>query len=368
MKHYDDYLAQLPFGPAYELNRSCIRQHPLFISFDDDESWHVAYFKIVDREACAVVISSKEHKYIKLEKEIKGYTLRLVYLFSATEYSDHVYIPETVWSIYGAENWTNMYKSPFVFEDGEDQRLMRGTGSDYFKFVEFDRYDHRYWLCSADGEDVIYGVCDGSIFESIDSRLKGVKTIHSIRQLNSYSAPITSLSIPASVQKIKKLHGHYLNVTFEGGLPVFCAESLNKATFDRVKVLTAFDISPWESVKSLLRMENLSEDKVLFAAHALTQKVPVNKGYIALTNARYECDGETILVNTPWIATICPKSYLRSDGEVKGAVVLIGLMDGRQERGVVYDVYESPDVIEGKIADAITNDNLVTKDRSLIMG
>ena len=352
MKNYDDYLAQLPLDALTQITKfnkgfrkERIEKHPWFISFDDDSSLNVAYFKINDSEACAVVISFEyDNRYIRLEKEINAYTLRLVYFSSSIGH--HVFIPETVWSIYGAENWTSKYGSPFVFEDGESQHFMRGTGSPYFKFIEFDKHKNIFWLCSADGEDVIYGVCDGNI----DSRLEGVKTIHSIRQLNKGcdSAKITSLSIPASVQRIKKLHGDFTDVTFEGVLPDFCEESLKDANFNLVKVLTPFDMSPRESIDILLRNR---KDKVLFAAHALTQKVPKSKGYIALTNARFDCDGQTILVNTPWIATVCPKSYSRSDGDVNGSVVLIGLKDSRQEYCVAYDVYESPEIIEGKIID-----------------
>lgn len=339
MKNYDDYLAQLPLG-AY-INKGELEGHPKFISFDDDSSWNVAYFKIDETDACAVIISSNdfEEDCIRLKKEINTYTLRLVYLLSSLSRS-YVFIPETVWSIYGAENWTNHYRPPFVFENGSHHR--------YFKFVEFDSDKHIYWLCSSDGEDVIYGVSNGDIY----SKLEGVKTIHSLRQLHrGYdSAKITHLSIPASVERIKRIEGDFQEVTFEGELPKLCDESLKHATFNRAKVLTAFDLSPKESVDIILR--NLSREKVLFAAHSLTQKVPANKGYIALTNARFDCDGQTILVNTPWIATICPKSYLRSDGEVKGAVVLIGLKDSRQEHGVAYDVYESPEIIEKKIVEA----------------
>ena len=346
MKNYDDYLAQLPFGGGVIANWK-IMQHPLFISFDDEKNENVAYFKINDTEACAVVMSHNDpHHYIRLEKEINGHTLRLVYLWSAEGNAydkNYVFIPETVWSIYGAENWTNPYYPPFVFETKDRPRDMEVIESQYFKYVEFDVDNHIYWLISADGEDVIYGVCNGNI----DAKLEGVKTIHCIRQLHRGSDS-AKISIPSSVEKIKKLHGDFTVVTFEGVLPVFCEESLKEAEFNLVKVLTPFDMSPRKSVDILLR----ERTDVLFAAHALTQKIPEPNGYIALTNARFDCDGQTILVNTPWIATICPKSYLRSDGEVKGAVVLIGLKDSRQEHGVAYDVYESPEIIEGKIVDA----------------
>lgn len=356
MKNYDDYLAQLPFDALTQIDRfnksirkERIMKHPLFISFADYSSLDVAYFRIDDSEACAVVISfeSNEKGYIRLEKEIDSYTLRLVYLsISSTRY--HIYVPDTVWSIYGAENWTDQYNSPFVFEDGDSQIFMNGTGSSYFKFVEFNKYKNIFWLCSADGEDVIYGVSYGNI----DSKLEGVKTIHYLRQWNQGydSAEITSLSIPASVKRIKKLDGDFTDVTFKGVLPEFCEDSLKNASFNSTKVLTAYDMNPKKSVDILLR--DRSRDKVLFAAHALTWCQPSSDGYIALTNARFDCDGETILVNTPWIATICPKNYVRSDGEVKGSVVLIGLKDGRQEHGVVYDVYESPEIIDGKIHQA----------------
>lgn len=362
MKNYDYYLAQLPLSTLASISRfnqdiviKEIKKHALFISFDDDSSTNVAYFKINDSEACAVIINFKykdnsrigEKNSILLEEKIHTYTLRMVYLLLSST-SNYVYIPETVWSIYGAENWTNQYWPPFVFENGINPRWMKGKGSQYFKFIEFDSDKQIYWLCSADGEDVIYGVCDGNI----DSKLDGVKTIHCIRQLHrgSDSVKKMSLSIPASVEKIKKIEGNFTEVTFEGVLPELCEESLKEVKFNLAKVLTPFDMSAKKSVDILLG-DRLKE-KILFAAHSLTQKVPANKGYIALTNARYDCDGQTILVNTPWIATICPKSYSRSDGEVKGSVVMIGLKDGRQEFGVAYDVYESPEVIEGKIVNA----------------
>ena len=345
MKNYDDYLAQLPLG-AY-INKGELEGHPKFISFDDDSSWNVAYFKIDETDACAVIISndSKEDNCIRLKKEINTYTLRLVYLLSSLSRS-YVFIPETVWSIYGAENWTNNYWPPFVFENEDHPRYMEGNGSQYFKYIEFDYHKDIYWLCSADGEDVIYGVSDGNI----DSKLNGVKTVHHIRQRNrgSDSAKISSLTIPASVKSIKKLHGDFTDVTFEGVLPELCSESIKDATFNLVKVFTPYDMSSRESIDILLRKNK----DVLFAAHALTQIIPEPKGYIALTNARFDCDGQILLVNTPWIATICPKNYLRSDCEVKGAVVLIGLKDSRQEHGVAYDVYESPEIIEKKIVEA----------------
>ena len=347
MKNYDDYLAQLPLGNS--INKGRLEEHPWFISFDDDSSRNVAYFKINETDACAVVISgySKEDHCIRLKNDINSYTLRLVYLWSSNSDS-FVYIPETVWSIYGAEKWTNDYWPPFVFETGNNPRWMDGQGSQYFNFVEFDGDEHIYWLVSTDGEDVIYGVCDGNI----DAKLKGVKTIHCLRQLNQGydSAKKTSLSIPASVERIKKIDGDFTEVTFEGTLPELYKESLKNTTFNQVKVLTAFDMSPKDSVNLLLK--GISKDKLLFAAHSLTKKKPESKGYIALTNARFDCDGETILANTPWIATICPKTYSRSDEEVKGSVVLIGLKDSRQEYGVTYDVYESPEIIEKKIVNA----------------
>lgn len=338
MIEYDDYLAQLPLGES--LNKTRIERHPLFISFNDSAHWNVAYFKINESDACAVV-TSDQFEDVKLEKSIGPYTLRLVYLMSSRS---AVHVPETVWSLYGAENWGNQYDSPFVFEDADSMAFMAGKGNPYFTFVELSR--NVYWLCSADGKDLIYGIMDGNV----DSKLKGVETIHSIRQLHHGldAAKITSLSIPASVEKVKRIDGDFTDVTFEGVLPMFSAEALHHAKFDSVRVLTPSDRSPRESVAVLKRRR--FEENLLFATHELTDATPKSKGYIALTNACFESDGQTLLVNTPWIATISPRTFMRSDGVVNGSVVLIGLKEGRQENGVAYDVYESPEIIDEKIA------------------
>lgn len=333
MRHYDDYLAQLPLNTIYDGNQpfvsGVIEKHPLFLAFNSDGS--IAYFKIDETDACAVVIRGS-YRYSKLVKEFGAYTLRVVYLLNSNK---SVIIPDTVWSLYGSENWP-VDSPPFRFEEENP----------YFNFVENDEEKKSIWLYSTDGEDLIFGLS----YSNWDSRLEGVKTIHHVRQLHQAvnRKAMFPLSIPASVKEIKKLEGLFTEVTFQGALPKFAETAFDNAKFDLIKVLTTFDI---DQIGSVLRIKrSVSEDKLLFVTHELTDARPKSKGYIALTNAHLEDDGHPLFVNTSWIATISPRAFMRSDGVVNGSVVLIGLKEGRQENGVAYDVYESPEIIDEKIA------------------
>jgi len=303
----------------------------------------ILYYAINSTEACAVLAGpycADIKKSVSSCLSDNNYTVKVVFICSEAK-AHTIYIPDTVESIYGSENLSSFSSEYPKFEIDDNHP--------YFEYRA-----NNNCLFSKDGEDLIYGRFDGNF----DSALVGVKTIHkAILRENTK----TTLVIPASITKINKLEGTFTNVTFEGSLPTFEDKALENAEINTIEVYTPKDESSPDSVNSLMRVSQIGgvkyssyrrpEEKTLFLSHTITDKNPKANGYIALTRAEFDHDGETILINTQWIASISPKKILRTDGENIGSALLVGLKGERQECcGITYYVYESLEEIDNKIA------------------
>ena len=340
MKKYEDFVNTLPTKALLKLEEErMIYKHPAFLAFSKDDDWDIAYFKISDTEACAVVVGDKDTILNEVVSRKGGspYTVRMVYVLQYNNSYRTIKVPDTIWSICGVENFKWNYEyTPFHFNNNP-----------YFT-------DEERWLFSKDGKDLIYGC----YIADVGSELKDIETIHCLTRSNPDA--VHTLHIPASVKKINRIDGKFSDVTFDGTLPEIAEKAFENAEFDNVAVLTPKSESSVESIAALMRVPLIyskkcerrrrSEEYILFAKHEPTGAIPKGKGYIALTNANFECDGDPIFINTKWIATYCPKIYRKSDGYVNGSVVLIGLCEGKQEQcAVKYAVYETPEDIEWKI-------------------
>lgn len=331
MVDYQDILSNLPLNA----DKDEVISDPSFV-FNDDRC-HITYLRINDTEACAVVHLKYNFYGTCVESEVSGndsktYVVRVI-VIRANAKLDNLFIPNTVCSIYGAENVFSFDRQPICLELEDDNPFFEYRGKNLF---------------SKDGEDLIRGYLDDGKEPSLD----GVKTIHA---LGWHHGQVVSCRIPASVNKICRLFGKFSNVTFDGVIPEFSQNALKGAEMETITVFTSKDENPAASVRALMDVPFLEgyrrRDDILFASHATTLAVPKAKGYIALTRADFEHDGDTLFVNTSWIATFCPKTYRRSDVDVHGSKLLIGLHgDNDNIRGVCYDVYEAPDEIDEQIA------------------
>ena len=328
MVDYQDILSKLPLNA----DEDEIISDPSFV-FNDDR-YHITYLRINDTEACAVVHPEYSFYGTSVESEVSGndsktYVVRVI-VIKANAKLDNLFIPNTVCSIYGAENVFSFGRQSICLEDDNPFFEYRGKN-----------------LFSKDGEDLIHGYLDDGKEPSLD----GLKTIHA---LGWHHGQVVSCRIPASVNKICRLFGKFSNVTFEGTIPEFSRDALSGTGIETITVYTPKDENPAASVRALMDVPTLEgfrrRDGILFASHSTTLAAPKAKGYIALTRADFDHDGDTLFVNTSWIATFCPKTYRRSDVDVHGSKLLIGLHgDNDNIRGVCYDVYEAPDDIDEMI-------------------
>lgn len=329
MVDYQDILSRLPLN----VGEDEIISDPSFV-FNDDRN-HITYLRINDTEACAVVHPAYRYYGTNVNDKVsdcdsKTYVVSVV-MIKANVKLDNIFIPNTVCAIYGAENIFSFGHQPICLEDDNPFFEYRGKN-----------------LFSKDGEDLIHGhLKDGN-----EPSLDGVKTIHA---LGWHHGQVVSCRIPASVNKIGRLVGKFSSVTFEGTIPEFSPNALDGTMIESITVFTPKDENPVASVRALMDVPSLEgyrrRDDILFASHATTLAVPKSKGYIALTRADFEHDGDTLFVNTSWIATFSPKTIRRSDIDVQGSKLLIGLHGENDNiRGVCYDVYESPEEIDEQIA------------------
>lgn len=331
-----NYLPQINQLPLYEQNAEERSLHQAFL--EEDERDRVAYYRIGDNEACAVSCSKCYFSMnIKSVVSINNidYTVKAIYINHETE--SIITLPDTVESIYGAEKISKAnYPPECVFDLGSDNHP-------YFVFK------NGCWF-SKDGEDLIYGCLD----KSVDTLPEGIKTIHNLYHTEKV---FPSLTIPASVEKICRLVGNYGNLEFMGTLPEFTDGAFDNDKIERIRVFTPKSDSPEKSIDTLLSVPEIieksyrrHEDNILFLSHPMTFTVPKAKGYIALTRADFEHDGDTLLVNTNWIATISPRKFNRAEGDVVGSVILIGLIGNDKQTVATYKVYETPDFIDTLIA------------------
>jgi len=354
MNHYEDFLQTLPLDAV---NIDVFIAHESYMT--KDETNNVIYYRINDTDACAVVTGiNKDCPWrISIEREVAHSRLfdfddsdsiskipvRMVYFHKSNKCS-YFDIPDTVCSILGSENVDNYRYQPFSFENNQ-----------YFEIIDG-------WVYSADGEDLIYGRWQGSF----NDKLHGVKTIHNIAPGYEHDS-FLSLNVPSSVEKIIKItDGYFSSVIFEGKLPEFAEGALKDVSIEDIAVYTRYRENNPNAVKALMMVPKdndthrygknywrRTEESTLFAPAEPVIKTPVAKGYIALTNARFDCDGDPVLINTQFIATICPKTVRRCDYKAEGSTILIGLeKDGQETRGIWYDVYEDPDMIDSLIAGA----------------
>lgn len=329
MVDYQDILRKLPLND----DEDEVTSDPSFVSNNGGN--HISYLRINDTEACAVVHSEYNYYGTFVEGEVsdadsKTYAVRVVVIKEKAKF-EYLFIPNTVCTIYGAENAFSFERQSIRLEDDNPFFEYRGKS-----------------LFSKDGEDLIHGHLEDGDGPSLD----GVKTIYA---LGCHHDRVVSCRIPASVNKICRLFGKFSNVTFEGVIPEFSQDALNGAEMETITVFTPKDENPAESVRALMDVPSLEGFKrrndILFASHSTTLAVPKAKGYIALTRADFDHDGDTLFVNTSWIATFCPKTIRRSDVDVHGSRLLIGLQgENDNVRGVCYDVYESPEEIDEQIA------------------
>ena len=329
MVDYQDILSRLPLNA----DEDEVISDPSFVSYDGGN--HISYLKINDTEACAVVHSAYSYYSTCVEGEVldadsKSYAVRVVVIKEKAKF-ENLIIPNSVCTIYGAENAFSFDRQSIYVEDDNPYFEYRGKN-----------------LFSKDGEDLIHGhLKDGD-----EPSLDGVKAIHA---LGWHHGQVVSCRIPASVNKIGRLVGKFSSVTFEGTIPEFSPDALDGTMIETITVFTPKDENPAESVRPLMDVPSLEgyrrRDDILFASHATTLAVPRAKGYIALTRADFDHDGDTLFVNTSWIATFSPKTIRRSDIDVQGSRLLIGLHgENDNVRGVCYDVYESPEEIDEQIA------------------
>lgn len=340
MKNYEEYLKTrlIPYA------------HRTYIGTDDkNRSDDVKYYAINGSDACAKV-SVKSYREIELPDTVRSetypvrtYTVRMVYVSSFDSNASPITIPNTVWSIYVGDRKYIHGRILFTF-----------ANSPYFSIKE----DNGNWAVFSKEEgadDVHEELIYGRLGENNDGFLNGVKIIHNLTVDGN-------CCIPDSVEKIYKLSVDVESVIFEGKLPEFGIDALEDAKIDHIEVRTPKLENSRKSVDAIVNVKQTGdktfyrrpEEDTLFAAAPHVLEFPKSKGYIALTRADFEHDGELLLVNTPWIATICPRRLLRSDGEVNGSTILIGLKDGNynQERGggIIYNVYEDPTAIDAMIA------------------
>ena len=328
MVDYQDILSRLPLNA----DEDEVISDPSYIL--NDVRYPITYLRINDTEACAVVHATYSYS-ISVEGDVSGcdsktYVVRVI-VIKANAKLENIFIPNSVCTIYGAENVFSINRQNIYVEDDNPFFEYRGKN-----------------LFSKDGEDLIHGhLKDGD-----EPSLDGVRTIHA---LGWHHEQVVSCRIPASVNKIGRLVGKFGSVTFEGTIPEFSPDALDGTMIESITVFTPKDENHAASVRALMDVPSLEgyrrRDDILFASHATTLAVPKAKSYIALTRADFEHDGDTLFVNTSWIATFSPKTIRRSDVDVQGSRLLIGLHgDNDNVRGVCYDVYESPEEIDEQIA------------------
>ncbi len=351
MKNYEEYLKPL-IKPFYQGSSLC----------KDSKEYHeVKYYAINENDACAIVKvwGRKSEDKVELPDTVldmpdrvwqgrwagiaKTYTVRMVYVSAFdVDYSAPITIPNTVWSIYVNKDINFRNVIPFTFADNP-----------YFSVIEEDKN----WavFSKEEGLDDVHEELICGRLKNSSGFLNGVKIIHNLTAYDDFN-------IPDSVEKIYKLSGSFSSVTFEGKLPEFGKDALADAVIGHIEVCTPKLENPRKSVEAIVNVKQTenetfyrrAEEDTLFAAAPHVLEFPKAKGYIALTRADFEHDGELLLINTPWIATICPKRLMRSDGEVNGSTILIGLREDKynHERGggIFYDVYEDPMAVDAMIA------------------
>ena len=210
MVDYQDILSRLPLNA----DEDEVISDPSYIL--NDVRYPITYLRINDTEACAVVHATYSYS-ISVEGDVsdgdsKTYVVRVI-VIKANAKLDNIFIPNSVCTIYGAENVFSFDRQTIYVEDDNPYFEYRGKN-----------------LFSKDGEDLIHGhLKDGD-----EPSLDGVRTIHA---LGWHHEQVVSCRIPASVNKIGRLVGKFSSVTFEGTIPEFSPDALDGTMIESITVL-----------------------------------------------------------------------------------------------------------------------------------